>query len=443
MRVKHDPPTVGRKDEEEAAAQARLVASNASVALYHLLRVAKGLGAKPTAILMARKMGEPIEHWDQLLIPSWGEPLPVIIRKDGERTISDWSPKRKSVGSGEKIYEVKIVAEEPKAAVPRRHLPRYVVKAKRGGGEGEPAGGKIYTDARRFKDDTLKELRRQIGTPVQKVDPNDLYETVFIGFIAHFTGTIIHYQCFRNASLQSLSRSVSAAQRRMRLAVAEEEVTELKRMGDVDQVERTGAKFEKTAPRSSSAEEGANPRRLSSQAWSRTLGTRGEDSTHAFAWFAPSTKKQHRSLASAIGAEPPGRITFADTSANVGRSMDARDRRRRQREREQAREKRRCVLACQRAHVRTIRQFIDSGLCGTYIVCLWTHYLARMCGWPMHRRWAAVGRRRPLEVPVSLSGQADHNLQVMEARSLSQLRAATAGRRKLVAKKREVWSPAM
>ena len=126
---------------------------------------------------------------------------------------------------------------------------------------------------------------------------------------------------------------------------AEEEVTELKRMGDVDKVERTGAKFEKTAPRpATSAEEGGQPaRRLSAQAWSRTLGTRGEDSTHAFAWFAPSTRKQHRSLASAIGAEPPGRSTFADTSANVGRGLDARDRRRRQREREDAREKRRCV----------------------------------------------------------------------------------------------------
>ena len=198
MRVKHDPPTVGRKDEEEAAAQARLVASNASVALYHLLRVAKGLGAKPTAILMARKMGEPLEHWDQLLIPSWGEPMPVIIRKDGERTVSDWSPKRKTVGSGEKTYVVKTVAEEPKAAVPRRHLPRYVVKAKRGGGEGS---GKVYRDARRFKDDTLKELRRQIGTPVQKVDPNDLYESVFVGFIAHFTGAIVLSCCHRNATV--------------------------------------------------------------------------------------------------------------------------------------------------------------------------------------------------------------------------------------------------
>lgn len=122
---------------------------------------------------------------------------------------------------------------------------------------------------------------------------------------------------------------------------------ELKRMGDVDQVERTGAKFEKTAPRSAtfaaSAEEGAKPARsLSAQTWSRTLGTRGEDSTHAFAWFAPSTKKQHRSLASTIGAEPLGRITFADTSANVGRGLDARDCRRRQRDREEAREKRRC-----------------------------------------------------------------------------------------------------
>lgn len=191
MRVKHEPPTVGRKDEEEAAAQARLVASNASVALYHLLRVAKGLGAKPTAILMARRMGEPVEHWDQLLIPSWGEPLPVIIRKDGQRTVSDWSPKRKTVGSGEKTYVAKTIAEEPKAAVPRRNLPRYVVKAKREATEGEQVSGKLYKDARRFKDDTLKELRRQIGTPVQRVDPSDLYESVFVGFIAHFTGASV------------------------------------------------------------------------------------------------------------------------------------------------------------------------------------------------------------------------------------------------------------
>jgi hypothetical protein len=124
----------------------------------------------------------------------------------------------------------------------------------------------------------------------------------------------------------------------------EEEVNELKRMADVDQVERTGAKFEKTAPRPTSAAEegGGKPaKKLSSQGWSRTLGTRGEESTHTFAWFAPSSAKLQRSLASAIGAEPPGRMTFADTSANVGRGMDARDRLRRQREREEAREKRR------------------------------------------------------------------------------------------------------
>lgn len=146
--------------------------------------MAKGLGAKPTAILMARKMGEPIEHWDQLLLPQWGEPLPVIVRKDGERTLTDWSPKRKTVGSGEKSYVVKQVVEEPKAAVPRRNLPRYIVKAKRG----DEGGGKVYQDARRFKDDMLKELRRQIGTPVQKVDQKDLYESVFVGFIVHLTG---------------------------------------------------------------------------------------------------------------------------------------------------------------------------------------------------------------------------------------------------------------
>jgi hypothetical protein len=44
---------------------------------------------------------------------------------------------------------------------------------------------------------------------------------------------------------------------------------------------------------------------------------------------------------------------------------------------------------------------------------------------------------------MTLSEQADRNLQLMEERSLSQLRAATAGREKLVAKKREAWSPAM
>ena len=130
-----------------------------------MLRVAKGLGAKPTAILMAKKvsfqrknpdfqsrnpdlllrnpdfllknvdfiikkMGEPIEHWDQILTPDWGESLPVLIQKDGERSVTDWSPKRKTVGSGEREYVVKKHLEEPKAAVPRRNLPRYIVKAK-------------------------------------------------------------------------------------------------------------------------------------------------------------------------------------------------------------------------------------------------------------------------------------------------------------------------
>ena len=222
-------------------------------------------------------------------------------------------------------------------------------------------------------------------------------------------------------------------------------MTELKRMGDVDQVERTGAKFEKTAPRSALAgfEEGDKPgRRLSAQAWSRTLGTRGEDSTHAFAWFAPSTKKQHRSLASAIGAEPPGRMTFADTSANVGRGLDARDRRRRQREREEAREKRRCVrcrYVCVLAFHAALTKWADQ-LCFRSCInwCLGDYGLS---GWRC--RWAAAGRRRPPEIEMTLSEQADRNLQLMEERSLSQLRAATAGREKLVAKKREAWSPAM
>ena len=58
-------------------------------------------------------------------------------------------------------------------------------------------------------------------------------------------------------------------------------------------------------------------------------------------------------------------------------------------------------------------------------------------------RWAAAGRRRPPEVEVHLSEQADRNLQIMEERSLSQLRAATAGKEKHVTKQREAWSPAM
>lgn len=226
-------------------------------------------------------------------------------------------------------------------------------------------------------------------------------------------------------------------------------MTELKRMGDVDQVERTGAKFEKTAPRAASAgsiEEGDRPgRRLSAQAWSRSLGTRGEDSTHAFAWFAPSTKKQHRSLASAIGAEPPGRMTFADTSANVGRGLDARDRRRRQREREEAREKRRCVrcrCACVLAFPHEALTTWDLSLltsCAITSIAAWGGY--GLLGWRC--RWAASGRRRPPEIEVTLSEQANRNLLLMEERSLNQLRAATAGKEKLVAKKREAWNPAM
>jgi hypothetical protein len=42
-----------------------------------------------------------------------------------------------------------------------------------------------------------------------------------------------------------------------------------------------------------------------------------------------------------------------------------------------------------------------------------------------------------------LSEQANRNLLLMEERSLNQLRAATAGKEKLVAKKREAWNPAM
>ena len=130
--------------------------------------------------------------------------------------------------------------------------------------------------------------------------------------------------------------------------------------------------------------------------------------------------KHHASLQSAIGAEPLGRSTFADTSANVGRKMDAHDRLRRHREREQAREK---------------------------------------------RRWSAVGRRRAPEVDldgtqlagcgssarpdpaparrISLSEAAERNLKQMEERSLNELRAATHGKEKVVAKKREAWSAAM
>lgn len=54
-----------------------------------------------------------------------------------------------------------------------------------------------------------------------------------------------------------------------------------------------------------------------------------------------------------------------------------------------------------------------------------------------------MGRRRSPEVTLSLSQRADRNLQLMEERSLNQLRAAAAGREKLVAKKFEAWSPAM
>ena len=72
------------------------------------------------------------------------------------------------------------------------------------------------------------------------------YESVFVGFIVHLTV---------------------------------EEVNEVKRMPDVDKVEKTGLKFDKTAPRGKGAEgdeKGAGPgRRLSNNAWSRHLGKRG------------------------------------------------------------------------------------------------------------------------------------------------------------------------
>ena len=337
VRWKHNPPTVGRKDEEEAAAQANELAQNTSATLYHLLRTAKGLGSTPTAILMAKKMGEPLEHWDQLLQPHWNEPLPVLISKEGKQTLAEWHPKRPMVPTGEKIYEEKKVEEEVKVPVPRKNLPRYIVKAKREQpGVDDPSspggGGKIYKDARRFKDDMLKELRRIGATPtLLKIDPNDLYETVFVGFIVNLTP---------------------------------EEATALKRMPDIDEVERVGAKLEMKAPRPETAPD----KKLSNRAWSRTLGKRGQDSSHVFAWFAPTMARFRPSIADAVGAPPPGRMTFADTSANVGRAQDARDRARKKRLRAQAKEK---------------------------------------------RRRAAVGRKRAPEVPLNLSAEAARNLRLL------------------------------
>ena len=66
---------------------------------------------------------------------------------------------------------------------------------------------------------------------------------------------------------------------------------------------------------------------------------RGEKSTHNFAWFAPSTRKKHPSLADRIGAVEPGRRTFADTTINVGRSLDAHEYNRQMRQQRQAAER--------------------------------------------------------------------------------------------------------
>ena len=114
---------------------------------------------------------------------------------------------------------------------------------------------------------------------------------------------------------------------------------------------------------------------FASQGWARTMrmDARGENSTHNFAWFAPSTRKKHPSLADRIGAVEPGRRTFADTTINVGRSLDAHDYNRQMRQQRQAAER---------------------------------------------RRRAAIGRKRADVVSVNLSADAARNLRLMEERSL-------------------------
>lgn len=145
----------------------------------------------------------------------------------------------------------------------------------------------------------LEELQKELARPVEQCDDNDIYQSVFIGFIAH---------------------------------LAEEDVKELLQQPEVDEVEEVGAKQRKSASKRpgsalTAGQQQSLARPLSRNAWSRTLGVKGEKSTKQFAWFAPSAEKRWPSLSDQIGTEKtmPGRDTYIDSAGRVGKKADNRD----------------------------------------------------------------------------------------------------------------------
>lgn len=132
VKVQHNPPTVGKKDEEEHADDVREKANNASAALLHCLKTGRGLqGNDPKACTLFATfgtLGEPLEHWEVLVPAVEQEPFPVIITKAeaSAQTLLEWTPSRKISGSRERVYVEPVKPRTPKPVVPLKHLPRCV-----------------------------------------------------------------------------------------------------------------------------------------------------------------------------------------------------------------------------------------------------------------------------------------------------------------------------
>ena len=274
--------------------------------------------------------------------------------KASAQSLLNWNPSKKISGSREKVYVAPVRPQTPKPVAPLKNLPRYIVKAKR-------EGIRPYTSGKRFCRDMLEVLLNELGRPVERVDDHDMYQSVFVGFIAH---------------------------------LSTEDVRELLHQPEVDEVEQVGAKQSKSASkRPVSAEDGsgAKSRPLSRNAWSRTLGVKGEKSTAQFAWFAPSAEKRWPSLADQIGSDKvvAGRDTYIDSASRVGVGTDKRD-------------------AARARRLRAERSY--------------------------RQQLAADRRAGYRELPVVMSESAGSNLTMMEGRALPPTEAELLERRALRAK---------
>jgi hypothetical protein len=183
-----------------------------------------------------------------------------------------------------------------------KHLKRWfparaVVKAKRD-------GLNAYTDARKFGNAMLTELFKELGREPEHIDDHDLYQAVFVGFIAHLSeadvaelrrqpevddgpGPAGRLSALRVFHSHSVFYGVFVWARRA--------LNSQKRHFPARAVEETGSKGATATKRPTSADGLAELQRqrraLVNGSWSRTLGVKGQQSTKAFAWFAPGLRR--------------------------------------------------------------------------------------------------------------------------------------------------------